>query len=70
MAAYPHSGPLVARLAQQYHAAGQTWRAQKLVQQYRVLFPEDTVVRAAQRQIEGPRNSIEPGRNPGQVQAQ
>jgi predicted Zn-dependent protease len=64
VAAYPYSGPLVAMLAQQYQAEGETWRAQKLIQQYRALFPEDAVVRAAQMQIENPRNGVDPARNP------
>jgi hypothetical protein len=64
VAAYPYSGPLVAMLAEQYSAEGETWRAQKLILQYRALFPEDAVVRAAQMQIEAPRNGVEPGRNP------
>ena len=70
VAAYPYSGPLVVRLAQKYHAEGQTWRAQKLIQQYRALFPEDALVRAAQMQIENPHNSDAPGRNPAPVHAQ
>jgi hypothetical protein len=70
VAAYPYSGPLVAKLAGRYFAEGQTWRARNLVQQYRAVFPEDALVQAAQKQIEGPRNGVEPNRNVPQVQAQ
>jgi hypothetical protein len=70
VAAYPYSGPLVAMLARQYFAEGQAWRAQKLIQQYRALFPEDPLVRMAQKQIEHPRNSVEPGLNPVPAHAQ
>jgi predicted Zn-dependent protease len=52
IAAYPHSGPLVARLAQQYFNDGQTWRASIVVYQYRKFFPEDPTVREALKQIE------------------
>jgi hypothetical protein len=51
-AAYPYSGTMVARLALQYAADGQSWRAQNLIQQYRKLFPEDTVARQALQQID------------------
>ena len=56
VAVYPYSGFLVAELARQYVASGRSWAARNLVRQYRTLFPEDPVVRAAQRQIETPRN--------------
>jgi hypothetical protein len=36
----------------QYAADGQSWRAQNLIQQYRKLFPEDTVARQALQQID------------------
>jgi len=61
---------LVAMLARQYSASNQTWRAEKLIQQYRALFPEDAVVRAAQKQIENPHNNVEAGPNPVPVHAQ
>ncbi len=54
VAAYPYSGPLVARLAQANFLAGKAWQARNLVQQYRLLFPEDPVLRALQGRIEGP----------------
>jgi hypothetical protein len=52
VAAYPYSGPLVARLAQRYFIDGQTSRARNLVQQYRALFPEDVLLRGVQRQMD------------------
>jgi len=52
IAAYPYSGQLVARLAQQYFHDGQTWRASVVVHQYRKLFPEDPRVREALKEIE------------------
>jgi hypothetical protein len=52
VAAYPYSGPLVARLAQQYFSAGQAWRAQDLVHQYRAVFPEDPLLRAVQEHLD------------------
>jgi hypothetical protein len=61
VSAYPYSGPLVARLAQQYFLGGKAWRARSLVEQYRTLFPEDPVLRAVQRQIEGPGANPAPG---------
>ncbi len=69
VAAYPYSGALVAELARQYVESGRTWQARNLVRQYRTLFPEDPVVRAAQSQIENSRNgsnSIPPSGNPSQ----
>jgi len=53
VAAYPYSGPLVARLAQSYFLSGQTWRARGLVQQFRALFPEDPSVREVQTRLDG-----------------
>ena len=52
VAAYPYSGPLVARLALQYAADGQRWRAQSLIQEYRKIFPENPEVRQALQQID------------------
>src|SRR5208337_791650 len=52
VAAYPYSGPLVARLAQEYFLAGQAWRARDLVQQYRTLFPEDPALREVQKVLD------------------
>ena len=54
---YPYSGPLVARLAQQYFNDGQAWRARIVMQQYRKLFPEDPTVGAALKQFENPRGA-------------
>lgn len=50
--AYPYSGPLVARLAEQYLAAGKAWRARIVVEKYRAAFPEDPLVRAFDRHLE------------------
>ena len=58
IAAYPYSGPLVARLAQQYFSDGQAWRARVLIQQYRKLFPEDPMVRDALKQFDNPGSAI------------
>jgi hypothetical protein len=52
VAAYPYSGPLVARLAQSYFLSGQTWRARGLVQQFRALFPEDPSLREVQTRLD------------------
>jgi len=51
VAAYPYSGPLVARLAQQYFLAGQSWRGRELVKQYRELFPEDPALREVEHRL-------------------
>jgi hypothetical protein len=60
VAAYPYSGQLVARLAKQYMAGGQPWRARRLVQQYRAVFPEDPALRGLQQQLDGPASSTLP----------
>jgi len=65
VAAYPYSGPLVARLAQQYYNDGQAWRARVIIQQYRKLFPEDIIVRDALKQFEKPGNPDELSSAPG-----
>jgi len=52
LAAYPYSDQLTARLAQQYAMDGQAARARKLVEQYRALFPEDTMVRGVEKHLE------------------
>ncbi len=52
LAAYPYSGQLTARLAQQYAMDGQPGRARKLVEQYRALFPEDAMVRDVEKHLE------------------
>jgi hypothetical protein len=59
IAAYPYSGQLVARLAQQYFHDGQTWRASVVVHQYRKLFPEDPTVREVLKEIESSGNAGE-----------
>ena len=65
VAAYPYSGPLVARLAQHYFLGGQSWRARNLIQQYRAIFPEDPALRAVQRQIDASgRDLSAPSPNP------
>jgi predicted Zn-dependent protease len=57
VAAYPYSGSLVARLAQQYFNDGQAWRARVVIQQYSKLFPEDPTVRDALKQFDSQGNS-------------
>jgi hypothetical protein len=52
VAAYPYSGPVVARLAQSYFLSGQTWRARDLVKQYRAHFPEDPSLRELQTRLD------------------
>jgi hypothetical protein len=51
LAAFPYSGQLTARLAQQYAMDGQAAKARKLVEQYRSLFPEDLGVREVERHL-------------------
>jgi hypothetical protein len=60
IAAYPYSGPLVARLAIDYSSDGQGWRAHTIIKQYRKVFPEDPVVREALKQIDGASYGAEP----------
>jgi hypothetical protein len=60
VAAYPYSGPLVTRLAQQYFNDGQAWRARVLIQQYQKLFPEDLTVRDALQQFDSLGNAVDP----------
>jgi hypothetical protein len=64
LAAYPYSGQLTARLAQQYAMDGQVGRARKLVAQYRKIFPEDLAVREVETHLEGTGNA-EPSMAPG-----
>jgi hypothetical protein len=52
VAAYPYSGQLTSRLAQQFFADGQTLRARDLIHEYRKHFPEDDFVRDLQRQMD------------------
>jgi len=48
---YPYSDQLTARLAEQYAQDGDHPRAITLVEKYRTLFPEDTIVREAETEI-------------------
>jgi tetratricopeptide (TPR) repeat protein len=49
--AFPYSDQLVARLAEQYAADGDSGRARKTVERYLGVFPEDAVVREAERHL-------------------
>ena len=67
LAAYPYSGQLTARLAQQYALDGEAAKARKLVERYRALFPEDLGVREGERHLNdtGSANPLTaPGRSP------
>lgn len=50
--AYPYSDQLTARLAQQYAMDGQPTKAHKLVDQFRAQFPEDAMVREAEKHLD------------------
>ncbi len=50
--AYPYSDQLTARLAQQYAMDGQPAKAHKLVDQFRAQFPEDAMVREAEKHLD------------------
>jgi len=50
--AYPYNSSLAAQLARQYAMDGQVSRARKLVEEYRRVFPEDTLLRAVQARLE------------------
>jgi hypothetical protein len=63
-AAYPYSGAMAARLAQQYAMDGQAWRARKLVEQYRAEFPEDVLLQGVQKRLEAEGGSVEPAAAP------
>ena len=52
VAAYPYSGQLTARLAQQYAVNGEAWRARKLVEQYRAVLPGDAAVNEAAKYLD------------------
>jgi hypothetical protein len=54
--AYPYSGPLTARLAQQYAMDGETRKARKLVDQYRATFPEDPSMREVEKHLDSEGN--------------
>jgi hypothetical protein len=51
VAAYPYSGPLTARLAQQFVVTGEPAKARKLVAQYRAEFPEEPFVREVEKHL-------------------
>jgi len=51
VADYPYNGTLTAQLARQYAMDGQVWRARKLVQDYRKLFPEDVLLRQVEKRL-------------------
>jgi hypothetical protein len=57
VAAYPYNGTLTARLAQQYAMDGHGGEARKLVRQYRLVFPEDAMVREAEKFLNTPINT-------------
>jgi predicted Zn-dependent protease len=52
VAAYPYSATLTARLAQQYVVDGEANQARKLVEQYRAVFPEDSLMRAVEGHLD------------------
>ena len=52
VAAYPYSNQLTARLAQQLAVNGQAGRARPLIKKYRKVFPEDTMVRQVEEQLD------------------
>jgi hypothetical protein len=60
VAAYPYSGPLVERLAQQYSIGGKSWRALNIVERYLSVFPEDPALRAVQKRLDAGGNSGDP----------
>jgi predicted Zn-dependent protease len=55
-AAYPYSGPLTARLAQQYAMDGELGKARKVVERYRAVFPEDPLAREVEKHLDAGRN--------------
>ena len=57
LAAYPYSDQITARLAQQYAIDGQMWKARKVVDEYRAVFPEDTMVREVEQHLDTPAES-------------
>lgn len=57
VAAYPYSGQLTARLAQQLAMNGQTGKARLLIKQYRAVFPEDKVVRDVEEHLDAMGNT-------------
>jgi tetratricopeptide (TPR) repeat protein len=51
VADYPYSGPLTARLAQQYATDGERAKALKLVEHYGAFFPEDPMLREVKEHL-------------------
>ena len=51
VAAYPYNGTIAVRLAQQYAADGESWRAGKVVEDFRKVFPEDERLREVDRRL-------------------
>ena len=68
VAAYPYSGILTARLAQQYAMDGRTVEARKLVKQYRAVFPEDPMMQEVEKRLDGTA-SVDPLAAPGHTAA-
>jgi hypothetical protein len=64
VAAYPYSGPLTARLSQQYAMDGELGKARKAVEQYRAFLPEDPVVREVEKRLEAA-GGVDPLMSPG-----
>ena len=58
LAAYPYSDQITARLAQQYAMDGQPGKARSLVDHYRAVFPEDTLVREAGKHLDAPAEPV------------
>ena len=52
LAAYPYSSQLTAALAQQYAIDWKAFRARKLIEQYRAVFPEDLAVREVEKHLD------------------
>jgi hypothetical protein len=64
VAAYPWSAPLNARLAEQYAANGEAPRARRLVERFRAVFPEDPLLRGAEKHLDGPAEGSNPFLSP------
>jgi hypothetical protein len=60
VAAYPYSGLLTAKLAQEYAMDGQLSRARNLVQKYLTLFPEDSAMREVQEHLDAAGSADDP----------
>ena len=57
VAAYPYSGALTSRLAQQLFMNGDAARARDLIREYRKRFPEDDFVRDVEKQLNASGNA-------------